>query len=56
MENHYATNRSPFLGKDSKTTDLMNQETLMSRNIYSYFQLAKMVVTKVKEIETKKRK
>ena len=28
----------------------------MSRNIYSCFQLAKMIVTKVKEIETQKKK
>ena len=56
MENHYVTNRPPFLGKDIKTKDLINQETLMSRNIYSCFQLAKMVVTKVQAIETKKKK
>jgi CheY-like chemotaxis protein len=52
MENHYVTNRPPFLRKN-RTKDLISQETLMSRNIYSCFQLAKMVVTKVKEIGTK---
>ncbi len=56
MENHYVTNRPPFLRKDINPKDLINQETLMSRNIYSCFQLARMVVTKVEEIETKNEK
>lgn len=56
MESHYVTNRLPFSGKEIKTKDLMNEETVMSRNIYSCFQFAKMVVTKVEEIETKKSK
>jgi len=56
MENHYVTNRPPFPGKEIKTKDFMNQESLMSQNIYSCFQFAKMVVTKVEEIETKKSK
>jgi putative two-component system response regulator len=34
----------------------MNQEMMTSRNIYSSFQLAKMVVTKVNEIEAKEKK
>lgn len=56
MENHYVSNRPPFLGKDIKVKNLMNQEMLMSRNIHSGFQLAKMVVEKIEEIEIKEKR
>jgi CheY-like chemotaxis protein len=55
MENHYPTNRPPFFRKEIATNDLIKQEALMSQNIYSCFELAKMVVTKVNEIEIKKK-
>jgi len=55
MENYYPIDRPPFLGKDIATKDF-KQETLMSQNIYSCFQLAKVIVTKVEKMESKKKK
>ncbi len=55
MENqHYIPHRPLFYGKEITPMNFVSHE--VSRNIYSCFQLAKLVVAKVKEIETKKRK
>jgi|GEM_PF-1135946 len=48
--------QSQFSGKNLETGFHIANEALMARNIQSYFQLAKMIVTKVSDIETKNRK
>jgi hypothetical protein len=55
MENQrYVHNRPPFCRKDITAKNFVSHEA--SRNIYPCFQLAKLVVAKTKEIETKKNK
>ena len=55
IENHrYSNDAPPFSEKGIKPKNYFSQEAVMSRNIHSYFQLAKKIVTKVHEIETQK--
>lgn len=55
MKNHYRDNRPSFLVNDIPTKDFIKQETLMSQNIYSCFQLAKVVVAKAEETEVERK-
>src|SRR5258706_11934052 len=52
----FANDRPPFLGKDFRSKNYSNQQPWLSSNIHSYFQLAKVIVSKASETETKKKK
>jgi hypothetical protein len=49
---HYSNGKLPFPRKGIRPKNTLSKEAVMSGNIHSYFQLAKMIVIKVRETET----
>ncbi|GHN02223.1 hypothetical protein WSM22_37120 [Cytophagales bacterium WSM2-2] len=56
INQRYSGNSSPLFGSEFKSRNVISQDAVMSKNIHSCFQLAKMIVTKVHDIETKNEK
>src|SRR5690349_10427433 len=54
MENQYPTSQTTFFRNEITPEGFIKKETLMAQNIYSCFQFAKIVVTKVEEIQAGK--